>query len=60
MDLDREDDDGRTPFDEMLHGLEHLVLDEADRLLRDDFKDGMDKLLSLFPSTGAIKKYVYG
>lgn len=55
MDLDREDDDGRATLDEMLHGLEYLVLDEADRLLGGAFKDDMDKLLTLFPSTKATK-----
>jgi len=50
MDLDRVDDDGRATLDEMLHGLEYLVLDEADRLLGGAFKDDMNELLSLFPS----------
>eukprot|EP00571_Detonula_confervacea_P004747 CAMPEP_0172313420 /NCGR_PEP_ID=MMETSP1058-20130122/20161_1 /TAXON_ID=83371 /ORGANISM="Detonula confervacea, Strain CCMP 353" /LENGTH=645 /DNA_ID=CAMNT_0013027065 /DNA_START=55 /DNA_END=1992 /DNA_ORIENTATION=+ len=60
MDLDREDDDGRATLDEMLHGLEYLVLDEADRLLGGAFKDDMDKLLSLFPSTTAAKEKKVG
>lgn len=49
MDLDRVDDDGRASLHEMLHGLEYLVLDEADRLLGNGFKAEMDELLSLFP-----------
>ena len=49
MDLDRVDDDGRATLDEMLHNLDYLVLDEADRLLGGAFKDDMDALLSLFP-----------
>ena len=50
MDLDRVDDDGRATLDEMLRGLEFLVMDEADRLLGGAFRDEMDALLSLFPN----------
>lgn len=52
MDLDRVDDDGRATMDEMLQGLNYLVLDEADRLLGGTFQDDMAKLLPLFPWVG--------
>eukprot|EP00581_Thalassiosira_minuscula_P027758 CAMPEP_0183751330 /NCGR_PEP_ID=MMETSP0739-20130205/1682_1 /TAXON_ID=385413 /ORGANISM="Thalassiosira miniscula, Strain CCMP1093" /LENGTH=691 /DNA_ID=CAMNT_0025987551 /DNA_START=60 /DNA_END=2135 /DNA_ORIENTATION=- len=55
MDLDRVDDDGRATLDEMLHQLDYLVVDEADRLLGGAFKEEMDELLSLFPPKDETK-----
>jgi superfamily II DNA/RNA helicase len=42
-------DDGRKQLINLLHGLQYLVLDEADRLLGSGFHDELDRIMDLLP-----------
>jgi len=45
--LDRDDDEGRLALNNLLEGLEYLVLDEADRLLGRAFESEINAVLNL-------------
>lgn len=53
LQLDRADDDGRASMLNLLNGVQHLIIDEADRLLSRAFESEVDACLSMLTSHGS-------
>jgi len=56
LQLDRADDDGRASMLSLLAGVEHLIIDEADRLLSRAFESEVDACLNMLTSHGNKEK----